>query len=152
MLPGGSSLLHISSARDLASNQQFAALLNAEPDATTRVRVVEADEVDESIAAESEPVVVRGATSSWRAATRWSDVQALTDNYGSLCFALADGQRVSLADFLRYSAETTADFPYYISERAFGTPPPLQPGAYADLSNTGTTTALCMCMRACLVQ
>ena len=117
----GPSLLHGSRARALHADAAAHALLHEPPPSGTAMRVVASvAELDATIFEDGQPpLVVRGATSTWRAARRWASPAALCEHYGNIEFDSSGLSPLKLQNYLEYAQRTAADFPYYVVERVF---------------------------------
>lgn len=106
-------------ARRLHEDACLQSMLEERPPEATTIPTVHCSEVDQSVAARCEPLVIQGATASWHAAHKWSSESALQSAYGELNFNLGAGAQFTLRGYLQYAAESTADYPFYIAERSF---------------------------------
>ena len=107
----GSSNLHNSSARGLHKDDALEPL-RLEPTSATAMPRMSVSAVGASLGARTEPVVVTGAAKHWRASYRWVSSKRLREYYGDMPFKLSDDVRLTLNEYLDYSAAATADFPY----------------------------------------
>jgi len=115
----GTSILHNSQARGLHGDAAALALLNAPPPQSTAIEIDIGAPHDFSIVIRAVPTVVRGVDKSWRGTAKWDSEANLRKHFGKVHFDLAADLSMSVEQYAEYSAQNTADFPYYIYEREY---------------------------------